>query len=279
MKRLQLRAPLSRQEVKIRRGSRNEKERMTPYERYYEGETICTRRESEAVFVAELGDAPGYTNRASEVAAAKSPIEQGPSEATTSANEEKLKTYEAMESEKPNRNEPALTLEEERARRWEVERLREQKEALRRRFNRRGSTPPPNPTVPQFRHDLQSEGWSSEYYDAVNESSDDDEETAVAKLALNWVKADVAQKPTACSATFAKGQTIYQCQTCGYDDDIDFCAACFRATDHDGHAIVKKKSDGDGRLCDCGHPGAVVRRVICGIHGTMEPREWSDDSA
>ncbi|KAK8057948.1 ubiquitin-protein ligase e3 component [Apiospora saccharicola] len=75
-----------------------------------------------------------------------------------------------------------------------------------------------------------------------------------------------------CHKRFRKGERMYACPKCGYDDRKVFCTDCFTTDDHQGHGVetIVAKEDGEA-YCDCGHARAVKRRMTCAKHGTMIP--------
>ncbi|CAI5759305.1 unnamed protein product [Candida verbasci] len=77
----------------------------------------------------------------------------------------------------------------------------------------------------------------------------------------------------ACSRIFRKGEPIYRCLTCAFDDTCALCSHCYQPEYHKGHnlhiAICQKENGG---VCDCGDPEAWVNTFYC-------PYSLIDDTA
>lgn len=108
-------------------------------------------------------------------------------------------------------------------------------------------------------------------------------ENMVEDLMHQWILAPKEEKLTAphedatntitkCHKRFRRGERMYACPRCGYDDRTVFCPDCFNTTDHQGHGVetIVAREDGEA-YCDCGHVGAVKRRMTCAKHGAMIP--------
>ncbi|KAG7192340.1 uncharacterized protein KQ657_001738 [Scheffersomyces spartinae] len=68
----------------------------------------------------------------------------------------------------------------------------------------------------------------------------------------------------ACARIFRKGEPIYRCLTCGYDDTCALCSHCFREEYHVGHKVnINICQRENGGVCDCGDPEAWVRDFVC----------------
>lgn len=68
----------------------------------------------------------------------------------------------------------------------------------------------------------------------------------------------------ACARIFRKGEPIYRCLTCGYDDTCALCSHCFRKEYHIGHKVnINICQRENGGVCDCGDPEAWVRDFEC----------------
>lgn len=67
-----------------------------------------------------------------------------------------------------------------------------------------------------------------------------------------------------CSRIFRKGEPIYRCLTCGYDDTCALCANCYQEEFHQGHKVhVTICLRENGGVCDCGDPEAWVNDFFC----------------
>lgn len=67
-----------------------------------------------------------------------------------------------------------------------------------------------------------------------------------------------------CSRIFRRGEPIYKCLTCGFDETCALCSNCFSAENHEGHAIrIAICQRENGGVCDCGDPEAWVREFEC----------------
>lgn len=110
-------------------------------------------------------------------------------------------------------------------------------------------------------------------------------ENMIEDLMRQWIFSPEEEKPapprddttattTKCHKRFRRGERMYACPKCGYDDRKVFCSDCFRTDDHQGHGVeaIVAKEDGEA-YCDCGHARAVKRRMACARHGTMTPEK------
>lgn len=67
-----------------------------------------------------------------------------------------------------------------------------------------------------------------------------------------------------CSRIFRKGEPIYRCLTCGYDDTCALCSDCYREEYHQNHKVhITICLRENGGVCDCGDPEAWVNNFIC----------------
>lgn len=67
-----------------------------------------------------------------------------------------------------------------------------------------------------------------------------------------------------CARIFRKGEPIYRCLTCGYDDTCALCSHCFQPENHVGHNIhIFICQRENGGVCDCGDPEAWVSEFSC----------------
>ncbi|ETS85028.1 hypothetical protein PFICI_03053 [Pestalotiopsis fici W106-1] len=95
----------------------------------------------------------------------------------------------------------------------------------------------------------------------------------VADLISQWIiPADPDDRQASkCDRYFEKGERMFYCPVCAYDEDTVFCSDCFIAADHERHGVEARRSNGRG-YCDCGHANSVKRRMVCTIHGVNEPK-------
>ncbi|KAJ3275846.1 hypothetical protein HDV01_006712 [Terramyces sp. JEL0728] len=70
----------------------------------------------------------------------------------------------------------------------------------------------------------------------------------------------------ACGKVFKKGDGIYRCIDCGFDETCVMCVECFKASDHENHEINFRYSEGNGGCCDCGDKEAWKVPGTCKIH-------------
>lgn len=67
-----------------------------------------------------------------------------------------------------------------------------------------------------------------------------------------------------CARIFRKGEPIYRCLTCGYDDTCALCSHCFQPEFHADHNIhISICSRENGGVCDCGDPEAWINEFYC----------------
>lgn len=66
-----------------------------------------------------------------------------------------------------------------------------------------------------------------------------------------------------CGRLFASGDLVYHCVECAYDETCVYCADCFVATEHAGHAVSFFASMGNGGCCDCGDDESWRRPTPC----------------
>lgn len=67
-----------------------------------------------------------------------------------------------------------------------------------------------------------------------------------------------------CSRIFRKGEPVYRCLTCGFDDTCALCSHCYQPelhADHKVHITICQRENGG--VCDCGDPEAWVRPFVC----------------
>ncbi|KAK6454926.1 ubiquitin-protein ligase [Scheffersomyces xylosifermentans] len=76
-----------------------------------------------------------------------------------------------------------------------------------------------------------------------------------------------------CARIFRKGEPIYRCLTCGFDDTCALCSHCFQPEYHPGHKVhITICQRENGGVCDCGDPEAWVKEYMC-------PYAASDDAS
>lgn len=80
-----------------------------------------------------------------------------------------------------------------------------------------------------------------------------------------------------CSRIFHRGEPIYKCLTCGFDETCALCSNCYSAENHRGHvvriAICQRENGG---VCDCGDPEAWVREFECSSASIDDKREATE---
>lgn len=77
-----------------------------------------------------------------------------------------------------------------------------------------------------------------------------------------------------CSRVFRRGEPIYKCLTCGFNDTCALCSNCFQSESHEGHNInVTICVRDNGGVCDCGDPEAWIKDFRCVYHETNDSFE------
>lgn len=78
-----------------------------------------------------------------------------------------------------------------------------------------------------------------------------------------------------CARIFRKGEPIYRCLTCGFDETCALCSHCFDASVHLGHKVhVTVCQRENGGVCDCGDPEAWLKEFPCrSSSNTLERKE------
>lgn len=67
-----------------------------------------------------------------------------------------------------------------------------------------------------------------------------------------------------CVRIFRKGEPIYRCLTCGYDESCALCSHCYQPEYHVGHKVhITICLQKNGGVCDCGDPEAWVNDFYC----------------
>ena len=87
-----------------------------------------------------------------------------------------------------------------------------------------------------------------------------------------------ASDKSVCGHVFGKGEGVYRCKDCGYDDTCVMCSQCFHATSHEGHEVFFSVTRIGGGMCDCGDSEAWKAPLLCGIHSPQNKLEGSHDS-
>lgn len=89
-----------------------------------------------------------------------------------------------------------------------------------------------------------------------------------------------------CARIFRRGEPIYKCLTCGFDDTCALCSYCYQPENHQGHAVhVTVCQRESGGVCDCGDPEAWVNEFQCKYaeedkdYASFRSREVPDDLA
>ncbi|KAG1126016.1 hypothetical protein G6F42_008189 [Rhizopus arrhizus] len=77
------------------------------------------------------------------------------------------------------------------------------------------------------------------------------------------------QRGKQCGRLFKRGESVYHCRNCGFDDTCVMCSKCFHSTDHEGHDVKIWIGRGAG-CCDCGDPEAWKVPLHCKIH-SLDP--------
>ncbi|WFD30723.1 RING-type E3 ubiquitin transferase [Malassezia sp. CBS 17886] len=77
----------------------------------------------------------------------------------------------------------------------------------------------------------------------------------------------------ACGHVFRKGEPIFRCRDCSFDDTCVQCAACFENSihAHEEHDVVFSVADESGACCDCGDEEAWTRDLRCAFHSRAAP--------
>ncbi|EGW35414.1 uncharacterized protein SPAPADRAFT_69665 [Spathaspora passalidarum NRRL Y-27907] len=67
-----------------------------------------------------------------------------------------------------------------------------------------------------------------------------------------------------CARIFRKGEPIYRCLTCGFDETCAFCHNCFQPDFHANHKVhITICLRENGGVCDCGDPEAWIEEFTC----------------
>lgn len=69
---------------------------------------------------------------------------------------------------------------------------------------------------------------------------------------------------TPCARIFRKGEPIYRCLTCGFDEACALCLECYHPLLHKNHKVnVTICQRENGGVCDCGDPEAWINEFTC----------------
>ncbi|CCH41213.1 E3 ubiquitin-protein ligase [Wickerhamomyces ciferrii] len=67
-----------------------------------------------------------------------------------------------------------------------------------------------------------------------------------------------------CGRKFKRGEPIYRCLDCSFDNTCVLCVHCFNKEDHHGHQVSAAICSGSNTgICDCGDPEAWKRELHC----------------
>ncbi|RLV96343.1 E3 ubiquitin-protein ligase ubr1 [Spathaspora sp. JA1] len=67
-----------------------------------------------------------------------------------------------------------------------------------------------------------------------------------------------------CARIFRKGEPIYRCLSCGFDETCAFCHNCFQPEFHANHKVhITICLRENGGVCDCGDPEAWIEEFVC----------------
>lgn len=77
-----------------------------------------------------------------------------------------------------------------------------------------------------------------------------------------------------CGRKFKRGEPIYRCVECEYDNTCVLCVYCFNKNDHIGHQISTSICyDGNSGICDCGDPEAWIVELHCKTNDASPPSQ------
>lgn len=87
-----------------------------------------------------------------------------------------------------------------------------------------------------------------------------------------------------CARIFRRGEPIFKCLTCGFDDTCALCSHCYQPEYHENHAVhISICQRENGGVCDCGDPEAWVNEFHCkyalddGNYTNFRTREIPED--
>lgn len=82
-----------------------------------------------------------------------------------------------------------------------------------------------------------------------------------------------------CGRKFQKGEPIYRCLDCAFDNTCVLCVHCFNKEDHVGHQVrANICTDTNNGICDCGDPEAWKRELHCKCNLKAAQENGNDDS-
>ncbi|PKI84280.1 RING-type E3 ubiquitin transferase [Malassezia vespertilionis] len=85
----------------------------------------------------------------------------------------------------------------------------------------------------------------------------------------------------ACGHVFRKGEPIFRCHDCSFDDTCVQCATCFQHSIHarEDHDVVFSVADESGACCDCGDEEAWKCDLGCEFHSMHPHNEGAANGA
>ncbi|CAO3700928.1 unnamed protein product [Rhizopus stolonifer] len=104
-----------------------------------------------------------------------------------------------------------------------------------------------------------------EKYNLLGSKRQDPEDMSEEEDTMEDINEEHNQRGKQCGHLFKRGESVYHCRNCGFDDTCVMCSKCFHATDHDGHDVKIWIGRGAG-CCDCGDPEAWKVPLHCKIH-------------
>lgn len=115
----------------------------------------------------------------------------------------------------------------------------------------------------------------SEYYSNVSKSRDPTHNTH---------NHHAFHSNSPCARIFRRGEPIFKCLTCGFDDTCALCSHCYQPEHHENHAVhISICQRENGGVCDCGDPEAWVNEYYCkyalddGNYTNFRTREIPED--
>lgn len=77
-----------------------------------------------------------------------------------------------------------------------------------------------------------------------------------------------------CGRNLEKGEPVYRCEDCGYDDTCVLCVHCFNRADHVNHSVsVYSASSDSSGMCDCGDETAFPVDLNCACQAELNAPE------
>lgn len=81
-----------------------------------------------------------------------------------------------------------------------------------------------------------------------------------------------------CGRLLKKGEPVYRCSDCGYDDTCVLCVHCFNKEDHIDHNVSVYVTSGESSgLCDCGDDKAFTAKLNCACQNIIGYSEELDE--